>query len=81
MEATHHPTPKTGKRKPIRTACNDLEAALESWVVELPGCSLDQGTVRLAGNELVCEECGRRYPMRAGIACRLPDQARSEQKF
>jgi uncharacterized protein YbaR (Trm112 family) len=58
-----------------------MEATLESWVVDLLGCSVDQGTVTLAGNELVCEECGRRYPMRAAILCMLPDQAGSEQKF
>ena len=81
MEATRHPTPETDERKPIRTGCNDLEAALESWVVDLLGCSEDQGTVRLVGSEFVCEECGRRYPVRAGIPCTLPDQARSEQKF
>ena len=81
MEATHRPTPETGKRKPIRTACIDLEAALESWVVDLLGCSVDQGTVRLGGNELACEEYGRCYLMRAAKPCILPDQARSEQKF
>jgi uncharacterized protein YbaR (Trm112 family) len=80
MESTHYLTLEIRKRKSIRTACDDV-AALEPWVVELLGCPVDQGTVRLAGNELVCEVCGRHYPVRPGIPCMLPDQARSEQKF
>ena len=56
----------------------------------LPGgrCEVCQGdgtvTVEmqfLADVELVCEECGRRYPVRAGIPSTLPDHTRSEQKF
>jgi uncharacterized protein YbaR (Trm112 family) len=81
MEVTRHPTSETGKRKPIPNGCNDLEAALESWIVDQLGCSEDQGTVRLVGSEFVCDECARRYPVRAGIPCILPAQARSEQKF
>jgi uncharacterized protein YbaR (Trm112 family) len=81
MESTHDLTLEIRKRKSIRTACDDVAAALEPWVVELLGCPVDQGTVRLAGNELVCEECGRHYPVRAGIPFMRPDQARSEQKF
>lgn len=81
MKATRHPTPEIGRRKPIQTGCNDWEAALESGVVDLFGCSEDQGTVRLVGIEFVCEECARRYLVRADIRCILSDHARSEQKF
>jgi uncharacterized protein YbaR (Trm112 family) len=81
MEATHHPTLEIRKRKSIRTACDEVAAAAEPWIIELLGCPVDQGIVRLVENEFICEECGRRYPVRAGIPCTLPDQARSEQKF
>ena len=81
MELTHYPTLEIRKRKSIRTACDEVAAAVEPWIIELLGCPVDQGTVRLVESELVCEECGRRYPVRAGIPRMLPDQARSEQKF
>jgi uncharacterized protein YbaR (Trm112 family) len=81
MESTRHPTLEILKRKSIRNACDDVARALELWIIKLLGCPVDQATVSLVGSELVCEECGRRYPVRAGIPYMLPDQARSEQKF
>jgi uncharacterized protein YbaR (Trm112 family) len=55
--------------------------ALEPWIVELLACPLDQGAVMLIRSELVCDLCGRRYPIRGGIPEMLPHRGRSEQKF
>jgi len=54
---------------------------LEPWVVELLACPVDRGEVRLIGSELVCDQCGRRYPVRSGIARMVSDEAAEEQKF
>ena len=56
-------------------------AALEPWVVELLACPADRGVVRLDQTELVCIQCGRRYPVLSGIPRMVPDQAAGEQKF
>jgi uncharacterized protein YbaR (Trm112 family) len=54
---------------------------LEPWVVRLLACPVEQGAVRLEESELVCTQCGRRYPVQSGIPRMLPDQALGEQKF
>ena len=54
---------------------------LEPWVVDLLVCPEDRGAVRLDQRELVCIQCGRRYPVLAGIPRMIPDQDADEQKF
>jgi uncharacterized protein YbaR (Trm112 family) len=54
---------------------------LASWVVGLLACPLDRSTVRPNGSELVCDQCGRRYPVQSGIPRMIPDDAVREQKF
>ena len=39
-------------------------------------CPVDHAKVTLQGNELVCAECGRAYPVRDGIPVMLVDEAR-----
>ena len=56
-------------------------AALEPWVVELLACPVDRGGVRLDQTELVCIQCGRRYPVLSGIPRMVADQDAGEQKF
>jgi uncharacterized protein len=68
-------------RESSRAGANELTPALEPWVVSLLACPVDRGAVRLHGSELVCEQCGRRYPVRDGIPCMLPDEAGFERKF
>ncbi len=57
---------------------DSVPAALEPWVVSLLACPVDRSEVRLDGSELVCNRCGRRYPVQDGIPNMLPDQAKSE---
>jgi uncharacterized protein YbaR (Trm112 family) len=39
-------------------------------------CPVDHAKVSLQGDELVCAQCGRAYPVRDGIPVMLVDEAR-----
>lgn len=39
-------------------------------------CPVDHKKVHLQGEELICEECGRAYPVRDGIPVMLKEEAR-----
>jgi uncharacterized protein YbaR (Trm112 family) len=39
-------------------------------------CPVDHGKVSLEGQELICADCGRAYPVRDGIPVMLEDEAR-----
>jgi uncharacterized protein YbaR (Trm112 family) len=56
-------------------------ATLEPWVIALLACPVDRGAVRSDEGELVCNLCGRRYPVLSGIPRMVPDLAPCEQKF
>ncbi|MDQ2806435.1 MAG: Trm112 family protein [Chloroflexota bacterium] len=45
-------------------------------LLEILVCPVDHGKVNLTGEELVCETCGRAYPVRDGIPVMLVDEAR-----
>ena len=45
-------------------------------LLEILVCPVDHGKVHLTGEELVCETCGRAYPVRDGIPVMLVDEAR-----
>jgi uncharacterized protein YbaR (Trm112 family) len=59
----------------------DPAPTLEPWIIGLLACPVDRGEVRLFGSALVCDQCGRRYPVRSGIARMVSDEAAGEQKF
>jgi uncharacterized protein YbaR (Trm112 family) len=40
---------------------------IEPWLLALLVCPVDKGHVRIEGEGLVCDLCGRRYPVRDGI--------------
>lgn len=42
-----------------------------------PACE-DRPPVKLVDDKLVCEQCGRRYPIRNGIPIMLVDEAETE---
>ena len=49
--------------------------AIEPWLLALLACPVDRGAVRLDGGALVCETCGRRYPVKDGIPVMIADDA------
>jgi uncharacterized protein YbaR (Trm112 family) len=53
-------------------------AGLEPWVIDLLVCPVDRSAVWADSSDLVCNQCGRRYPVRGGIPNMLPDQSKSE---
>lgn len=51
--------------------------ALDPKLVEILACPKpDHAPVSQVGDELVCSECGARYPIRDGIPIMLVDEAR-----
>jgi uncharacterized protein YbaR (Trm112 family) len=62
------------------TASGD-SPALEPWVVRLLACPVDRSAVSFDGSDLVCNRCGRRYPVRGGIRSMVADLAKSEHQF
>ena len=57
----------TGKETPASELPSDLLAILV--------CPLDKAAVHPEGARLVCEECGRAYPVRDGIPIMIIDEA------
>ncbi len=43
-------------------------------------CPVDHAKVSLQGEELVCEGCGRAYPVRDGIPVMLVEEARQTKE-
>lgn len=56
----------------MSTTTNDIPPDL----LEILVCPLDYAKVTLQGTELICESCGRAYPVRDGIPVMLVEEAR-----
>lgn len=50
-------------------------APLDRELLSILACPADRAPVREEGDRLVCESCGRRYPVRDGIPVMLVDEA------
>jgi uncharacterized protein YbaR (Trm112 family) len=48
---------------------------IDPALLEILACPVDHAPVTDAGSHLVCEACGRRYPVRDGIPVMLVDRA------
>ena len=48
---------------------------IDQELLDILACPLDKTPVRLEGDRLVCDTCGRRYPIRDGIPVMLIDEA------
>lgn len=44
-------------------------------LLEILACPICKTPVRLEGDRLVCDNCGRRYPIRDGIPIMIVDEA------
>jgi uncharacterized protein len=48
---------------------------IDQELLDILACPLCKTPVRLEGDRLVCDTCGRRYPIRDGIPVMLIDEA------
>ena len=48
---------------------------IDPKLLEILVCPVCKMSVRLENDRLVCEKCGRRYPVRDGIPVMLPEEA------
>ena len=48
---------------------------VDKELLEILACPLDKAPDREEGDRLVCERCGRRYPVRDGIPVMLIEEA------
>ena len=51
------------------------EETVPQELLDILVCPVDKAKVNLEGERLVCEECGRAYPVRDGIPVMLVDEA------
>jgi hypothetical protein len=51
------------------------EATVPREPLEILVCPVDKAKVNLQGDRLVCEQCGRAYPVREGIPIMLEEEA------
>jgi uncharacterized protein YbaR (Trm112 family) len=61
--------------------CRRGPSTIEDWLVGLLACPADQTQVHEDGIELVCDGCGRRYPVRDGIPMMIVKDSIGEHKF
>jgi uncharacterized protein len=53
----------------------DKEETLPQELLDILVCPVDKAKVRQDGSRLVCDQCGRAYPVRDGIPVMLVDEA------
>lgn len=56
------------------------EKPISDELLEILACPVDKAPVRLEGDKLVCEQCGRRYRIDDGIPIMLIDEAELPEK-
>ncbi len=52
---------------------------IDKELLEILACPACKADVKLQGAEVVCTQCGRRYPIRDGIPIMLVDEAQKDQ--
>ena len=58
----------------------DREAAVPQELLDILVCPADKAKVHLEGDRLVCEQCGRAYPIRDGIPVMIVEEAEMTRK-
>lgn len=56
------------------------QANVPKELLDILVCPVDRAKVNLEGERLVCEKCGRAYPIRDGIPIMLVDEAELTRK-
>ena len=55
-------------------------ASVPQELLDILVCPVDKAKVHLQGDRLVCEQCGRAYPVRDGIPIMLEEEAEPARK-
>ena len=53
----------------------DNQQSVPQELLDILVCPVDKAKVNLQGDKLVCEKCGRAYPVREGIPIMLEEEA------
>lgn len=56
------------------------ENSVPQELLDILVCPVDKAKVTLEGDKLVCEQCGRAYPVREGIPIMLEEEAEMTRK-
>jgi uncharacterized protein YbaR (Trm112 family) len=58
----------------------EKQATVPQELLDILVCPVDKSKVNLEGDRLVCEQCGRAYPVRDGIPIMLEEEAEPARK-
>ena len=58
----------------------EQEPIVPQELLDILVCPVDKAKVHLQGDRLVCEQCGRAYPVRDGIPIMLGEEAEPARK-
>jgi uncharacterized protein YbaR (Trm112 family) len=64
----------------LEDAMTEREATVPQELLDILVCPVDKAKVHLQGDRLVCEECGRAYPVRDGIPVMIIEEAEMTRK-
>ncbi len=59
---------------------NVKEQSVPKELLDILVCPVDKAKVHLEGDRLICEQCGRAYPVRDGIPVMLEEEAEMTRK-
>ena len=59
---------------------SEQRASVPKELLDILVCPVDKAKVHLEGDKLVCEQCGRAYPVRDGIPIMLEEEAEPARK-
>jgi len=59
---------------------SDRRTTVPQELLDILVCPIDKAKVHLEGERLVCEQCGRAYPVREGIPVMLEEEAEMTKK-
>ena len=54
---------------------SEQQSVIDEELLKILACPACKVSVRLEGQRLICDKCGRRYPVRDGIPIMLIDEA------
>jgi len=65
---------------PDKEKSSQSEGGVPKELLEILVCPVDKAKVNLERDKLVCEKCGRAYPVRDGIPIMLEEEAELTRK-